>query len=184
MATGTAHGLASVDDAYSRVWSAVEHLTETQAREPSLLPGWTRAHVLTHLARNADGNRNMVEGAIAGEEREQYPGGAERRAADIDAGAGRSAGDLLDDVRTSHAALVEAWTRVPDDGWDRLGVSFAIGPRPIIEGFASRRRELLVHLVDLDVGVDPIDLPEDFIIDQADWLREFRTTTTWKDVPW
>ena len=40
-----------------------------------------------HLARNADGVRGMVEGAIAGEEREQYPHGAEGRAADIDAGA-------------------------------------------------------------------------------------------------
>jgi len=33
---------------------------------PSLLPGWTRAHVLAHLARNADAMRNMLAGARSG----------------------------------------------------------------------------------------------------------------------
>jgi hypothetical protein len=33
----------------------IGRLTDADARGPSLLPGWTRGHVLTHLARNADG---------------------------------------------------------------------------------------------------------------------------------
>jgi maleylpyruvate isomerase len=28
---------------------------EADVRAPSLLPGWTRGHVLSHIARNADG---------------------------------------------------------------------------------------------------------------------------------
>ena len=177
-------GLAAVDDAFALVRAGVGGLSDGAARAPSLLPGWSRGHVITHLARNADGNRNMVDGAIAGEEREQYPGGADRRAADIEAGAQRSARALVEDFQSSHAALVAAWHRVPDDGWERVGISFALGARPILDGLGSRRRELLVHLVDLDLGFDPIDLPADFVVDQAEWLREFRTVDTWPGAPW
>ncbi len=177
-------GLAAVSDAFALVRDGVDGLTDDAARGGSLLPGWTRGHVVTHLARNADGNRNMVEGAIAGDEREQYPGGAERRAADIEDGAGRSAAELLADLGSSHDALVAAWDRLPDDGWERIGISFALGARPIIDGLASRRRELLVHLVDLDVRFDPTDLPADFVADHAEWLRAFRTVETWRGAPW
>jgi len=32
-----------------------ERWTDADVRAPSLLPGWTRGHVLSHIARNADG---------------------------------------------------------------------------------------------------------------------------------
>ena len=38
-----------------RPCAAVRGLTDDAARAPSRLPGWTRGHVLTHLARNAEG---------------------------------------------------------------------------------------------------------------------------------
>jgi maleylpyruvate isomerase len=48
-------------------------LTDDQAGEPSLLPGWSRGHVLTHLARNADGLHNLLIWARTGAETPQYP---------------------------------------------------------------------------------------------------------------
>ncbi len=72
-------------------------MTDDEARQPSRLPGWTRGHVMTHLARNADGLRNLAEGAIAGEERAMYPS-AEQREADIEAGSGRPAAELHTDI--------------------------------------------------------------------------------------
>ena len=39
---------------------------------PSLLPGWSRGHVLTHLARNADGAVNLLTWARTGVETPQY----------------------------------------------------------------------------------------------------------------
>src|SRR5258708_2431063 len=42
-------------------------LTDDEARRPSLLPGWTVGHVLTHIARNADGLARMFTGAQRGE---------------------------------------------------------------------------------------------------------------------
>ena len=176
--------LWAAQDATERVAVVVAGLTDDQARELSVLPGWSRGHVLTHLARNADGIRNMVEGATVGEEREMYPGGADRRAADIEAGADRPARELVADFTAASAALAEAWDLMPDDAWDRLGVTIAYGPTKVRTMVWGRRRELLVHLVDLDLGVSPADLPDDFLTGDAEWLREQRDASTWPDAPW
>ena len=171
-------------DATQRVAVVVEGFTDDQARGPSRLPGWSRGHVLTHLARNADGIRNMVEGAIVGEERDMYPGGADRRAADIDAGADRSADALVEDFMGASAALDDAWQRMPDGAWERLGVTIAYGPTKVRTMVWGRRRELLVHLVDLDLGVTPADLPDDFLTGDAEWLRDNRGADAWPDAAW
>jgi maleylpyruvate isomerase len=171
-------------DATERVSVVIAQLTDVEARGPSRLPGWSRGHVLTHLARNADGIRNMAEGAAVGEEREMYPGGAERRATDIDAGADRPASELVADFTRASAALDDAWRRMPDDAWDRLGVTIAYGPTKQRTMIGGRRRELLVHLVDLDLGVCPADLPDDFLAGDAEWLADNRRADTWPDAAW
>jgi maleylpyruvate isomerase len=176
--------LEATRDATERVSTGVAQLTDGEARGPSRLPGWSRGHVLTHLARNADGIRNMVEGAIAGEERDMYPSGPDGRAADIDSGADRGASELIADFTAASAALDAAWRGMPDDAWDRLGLTIAYGPVPMRRVVWSRRRELLVHLVDLDLGVAPADLPADYLVGDAEWLREQRGPETWPDAPW
>ena len=55
--------LSGVRDATAALLDGLRGLTDDEARRPSLLPGWTVGHVLTHLARNADGVRGMIEGA-------------------------------------------------------------------------------------------------------------------------
>ena len=60
--------------ATDRLLRSVDGLTEEDLAGPSLLPGWTRAHVLTHVARNADGFVNLVHAARTGEDREMYAG--------------------------------------------------------------------------------------------------------------
>jgi len=177
-------GLRTARDATARTDAVLARMSDAGARRPSRLPGWTRGHIATHLARNADGNRNMIEGVLAGEERAMYPGGEAGRAADIDAGAGRSAADLLADFRDSAQALDDAWNRVPDDAWSGTGVTLFAGPVPISTMVLSRCRELLVHLVDLDLGVAPADLPADYVELDREWLREQRGVRTWPDAPW
>ena len=49
---------------------------------------------------------------MRGEIVDQYPGGFPARAAEIEEGAQRPAAALIDDVRTSAAAMSEAWSRV------------------------------------------------------------------------
>ncbi len=72
--------------AHQRLLATLEGLTDDEAWAPSVLPGWTVGHVLTHLARNADGQVRMLRAAEIGAVAHQYEGGAAGRAADIDAG--------------------------------------------------------------------------------------------------
>src|SRR5919206_1227017 len=90
--------LDDVHFSHGRVVSTLSGLTDTAARRPSLLPGWTVGHVATHLARNADSHVRLLEAARRGEVADQYPGGAAQREAEIEAGAGRPAAELVADV--------------------------------------------------------------------------------------
>lgn len=128
----------------------------------SRLPGWTRAEVLTHLARNADGGRGIAEAAARGEVGMQYPGGAEQRAAEIAAGRGALAAALLADLRRSCDGLMEAWHKLPDDAWDRPGRSLA-GERTQRSWVWSRWREVEVHHVDLGLGYSASEWPVAFV---------------------
>ena len=61
--------LDGIDAAAAALQAAAEGLTAEQARAPSLLPSWTRGHVLTHVARNADALANLLHTARTGEDR-------------------------------------------------------------------------------------------------------------------
>ncbi len=63
--------------------------------------------------------------------------------------------------------------RVSGDRWERLTLT-PMGPRTVAGTVHARRREILVHLVDLDVGVSPDELPVDYVTADRDWLSEFR----------
>ena len=58
------------------------------ATAPSLCVGWSRGHVLTHLARNGDGMAALVRTAVDGTGETMYLSD-QARDADIDAGAPR-----------------------------------------------------------------------------------------------
>jgi len=90
-----------IAESTGRLLATAAELTDDQAREPSLLPGWSRGHVLTHLARNADGLRNLLIWARTGVVTPQYPSGQARDAA-IEPGAGRPAAGQLARQRARH----------------------------------------------------------------------------------
>ena len=52
--------LAEVNRATSRYLQTLDGLTSEQLAAPSLLPGWTRAHVVAHLARHALGTTRAL----------------------------------------------------------------------------------------------------------------------------
>src|ERR1700728_1987632 len=86
-----------VDESTGRLLAGTAAITDARAREPSSLPGWSRGHLLTHLARNADGLRNLLIWARTGVVTPQYPS-VEARDEEIEAGAGRPARELAADV--------------------------------------------------------------------------------------
>ena len=73
-------GLAAVDYATTRLYEIVEQMDDVAVRRPSLLSGWTRGHVLTHLARNADALVNLLTWAKTGVEHQTYTSGSDRNA--------------------------------------------------------------------------------------------------------
>jgi maleylpyruvate isomerase len=164
--------LGHVSEAQARFDAAIAALTDEDVRAASRLPGWTIGHVLSHVARNADSHLRRTEASIAGETIDQYPGGFEGRAAEIEAGAHRSAADLVDDVRTTGERLDAAWRHVPPHAW--AGVTRDVGgAERALSALPSRRwQELEVHLVDLGIGPSHRDWSDDFVAAHLPRLRE------------
>ncbi|MBB4686379.1 maleylpyruvate isomerase N-terminal domain-containing protein [Amycolatopsis jiangsuensis] len=120
---------------------------------PSALPGWTRAHLLTHLARNADGLGNLLTWAETGVEHPMYgPGTA--RDDDIEAGARRGGEEIVADVVTSGRALLDQAVRLPAQAWS-APVRARLG-QPITgaDVLTMRLAETTIHLADLAAGHD------------------------------
>jgi maleylpyruvate isomerase len=148
--------------ATDRVLETASRLTDDQVRAPSPLPGWTRGHVLTHLARNADGLRNLLIWARTGVETPQYAS-AQARDEAIEAGAGRPAAEQTLDIRDSAAAFdAEAGTLSPDD-WHAMVSGIRGRAHPAIHTLWRRLSEVEIHHVDLDAGYGPGDWPDDFV---------------------
>jgi maleylpyruvate isomerase len=175
--------LMAVDAAFELFVGAIAGLNDDGVQAPSRLPGWTRAHVLSHVARSGEADTRTVDGAVRGEVLDKYPGGDEQRARDIEAGVHRRADSLRADVVATQAELSAAWARVEDGMWERE-TRTPVGPRSVAGTVHARRREILVHLVDLDVGVHADALPPDYVAADLDWLRRYRTRETWDDAPW
>ena len=145
--------------ATSRYLEALHALTDEQAREPSLLPGWSRAHVVTHVSRNADALCNLLQWALTGEECPMYRS-QEDRDADIEAGAGRSAAELLRDAAYSADRFERAARMLPADRAGRP-VTRTPGSDPFPVGTVGAMRwvEVEVHRADLGTGYTAADWP-------------------------
>ena len=159
-------GLDEVAGCTDRLLATVDRMVDVDLRGPSLLPGWARAHVLTHLARNADGLVNLVRWARTGQETPMYAGGRAGRDADIEAGANRHIGDIRLDLNDSAERLLEAFADFPRDALEHE-VRFSSGASAFgWELPVLRVREVEIHHVDLDSGYTP-----------AHWSAEFVTRT-------
>ncbi|MBU6532562.1 maleylpyruvate isomerase family mycothiol-dependent enzyme [Streptomyces mayonensis] len=156
-----AHDLASVRDATERLLTAVGKLDNASVTESSRLPGWSRGHVLAHLARNADALVNVLEG------RPMYVSG-EARDADIERDAPRLLEAQLTDVRESAARFQETGA-VPAD-WSRT-VTLRNGVTDTAARVPFRRWiEVELHHVDLGIGYELEDLPADFTERENEFL--------------
>ena len=159
--------------ATDRLLASVDRLAEAELRNPSLLPGWTRAHLLTHLARNADGLAVLAHNARTGEDGPMYPGAPDQRELDIEAGAGRGIGDVRLDLADSADRLMAAFADFSADARDRE-VTLRSGATAYgweIPGI--RVREVEIHHVDLDAGYTPDDWSPDFAARTLDQLSPF-----------
>ena len=137
-------------------------LDDGDLRADSLLPGWTRAHVLAHIARNADGLRNLVTWAETGVETPMYAS-VEARAADIEVTAALEPDELRAEVVSADDELLAALRDLaPTAAGVEVEALFG-DPFPASDLPWVRSREAWVHLVDLDAGVGFDDVPVDVL---------------------
>ncbi|WKX69739.1 maleylpyruvate isomerase family mycothiol-dependent enzyme [Streptomyces sp. XD-27] len=157
-----ARDASAVQGATDRLLTAVAALDEAAADQPSLLPGWTRGHVLAHLARNADALVNLLTWARTGEETPMYAS-EDARDRDIERDAARPLPVHLDDLRTSAFRFNAAAAALPRDRWT-FEVTMRNGVTERAERLPFRRLvEVELHHVDLGIGYTMADLPDAFV---------------------
>ncbi len=152
-------------EATGRLLATAAGIDDGQARQPSLLPGWSRGHVLTHLARNADGLRNLLVWARTGVVTPQYPSQQARDDA-IEAGAGRAAAELVADLAETAAAFRAEAAAMPAGAW-QVSVHGVRGRgHPAWYTLSRRLSEVEIHHVDLAAGYRAPDWPDWFVAER------------------
>ena len=157
-----------VNAATQRLLGDTIAVSDEDWRAPSRLPGWSRGHVASHIARQADGMVRLTEWARSGERHDMYAS-AEQREADINAGAGRSGLEYQIDLDTSAGRLDQAFDALDDAAWDvvvelRSGTKVPARMLPL-----ARLVEVVIHHVDLDIGYEVAQIEDT----TAEWLLEW-----------
>ena len=142
--------------------ASLARLDDAALTEPSRLPGWSRAHVVAHVAAAADSRVRLLAAAAEGRVESQYAS-VEARAEEIDRTAAYPPDRLRRRLAESVAALVAAAAGHPADRWDAPGDWLGVGLAPVGRAVPSMRREYEYHHVDLDAGYEAADWPADFV---------------------
>ena len=150
-----------IDQATQRLLDRARVITEPDLRAPSLLPGWTRARVLAHVARGADAMRQLLVGVRTGQDRSGYAG-TEAWEAVLENGAGPRPEELMADLADSAMALRTVARQLPGDRWQVPVRVPGLDPFPAAELLTRRLVEVELHHCDLGAGYGPARWPAAF----------------------
>ncbi|MFH8370525.1 maleylpyruvate isomerase family mycothiol-dependent enzyme [Streptomyces sp. NPDC018031] len=156
-----------VSRAHARILELAAALDDARKDAASALPGWSRGHVLGHLADNARAFDRQASAALRGEVADMYDGGQAGRDRSIDRGAARPVVELREDLKSAQRALEATWSRLTAADW-RRPVRFRHAT--VLDTALARWREAEIHAVDLAVGYRPRDWPVDFALHTLDFL--------------
>lgn len=138
------------------------HLAELSDHDfdgATLLPGWTRRHLVAHVGYNAAALCRLLDWAATGVETPMYAS-TEQRGRQIAEGATLSAAALRNLFDHTVARLNEKWRQLPASAW-AAEVRTAQGRLvPAAETVWMRNREVWIHAVDLDNGARFGDFPD------------------------
>ncbi len=154
--------LAAVQEATQRLIRTVDHMTDEEYPAPSLLPGWSRGHVVAHLILNAEGLAGAVLGVAHGRPVPMYAS-SQARDDDIAELSSATAATLRTRLLGASTELFIAVNGVPDDCWE-VEIERAPGGRNFPAGAvtAMREREVEIHHADLGLAYS-----------RADWSPSF-----------
>jgi len=136
----------------------LNELTDDELDGGSLLPGWTRRHVVAHVGYNARAIARLVEWAATGVETPMYPS-SEVRDHEISFGATLSPIALRNLFDHSAVHLSVEWRDLTDRDWTSEVKTIQGRTVPASETVWMRTREVWIHAVDLGNGATFADIP-------------------------
>ncbi|MGH9303691.1 MAG: maleylpyruvate isomerase family mycothiol-dependent enzyme, partial [Acidimicrobiales bacterium] len=123
----------------------------------------SRAHVASHIARNADALSNLLDWARTGVEHRMYNSASER-AQDISTGSTRSPQEIRTDAIDRARNLASEVSEMTERDWAAPVRTARDRPIAAAEVPFMRVREVWVHAVDLGAGGAAADLPRDVAV--------------------
>jgi maleylpyruvate isomerase len=182
--------LEELQDATNRLVRTVDGFQGDDWSAASGLPGWTRAHVVAHLALNAEGLAGALTGIVQDEPAPMYVS-QEDRDRDIEELAGGDPAELRERLLAGCTLYADAWTALPDDA---LGTRFERttgGPTiPAGATLGMRLREVEIHHADLEAGYSHTEWPPRFCeillasMTKREWSQPFTASPTDLDGTW
>ena len=151
-----------IAEADRRLVRTVDGFSDDDLAAPSLLPGWSRAHVVAHLALNGEGLARVLTGQRRGTPQPMYDS-PEARDTDIEELAGSDAAGLRERFLKATKEFEQAVAAMTVDAesahFERTpgGPSFRVGNVPLM-----RVREVEIHHADLGASYSHLDWSDDF----------------------
>lgn len=165
-----------ISQATGLLLTTLSGFTDDDARAASLLPGWTRGHLLTHIARSADALRSLLQGAQSGIPASGYLS-QEARDSDIEAGANRTMTELLEDVVRTDDDFWSQAAELSEQAWQEPVRVLDYQPFPASQVLLRRLVEIELHHVDLGAGYQAADWPTEFAqLDLPEPMRSQRAS--------
>jgi maleylpyruvate isomerase len=167
VAVDNAEVLNAVRIGQDRLRRLADGLTEDQVRDASALPGWSRAHVLAHLANVATALVRQTDYALRDELAEFYDGGRPVRDAGIEEGSRQSAAQLITSLDQAYARLDERWAALTPQDWARR-ITYRDGT--LRTTLLAQWREVEIHTTDLLLGYTSDEWTAAFCAHLTDFL--------------
>ena len=143
----------------------VDGLGREELGAPSLLPGWTRAHVVAHVALSGEALAGVLDAVSRHEPVAMYESDA-RRDADIDELALADPAVLRERLLGSRTRFADAVGLMAPEHWTGTFDRLPGGPAwPVVTVVSMRRRELEIHHADLRTSYTRHDWPADFCLE-------------------
>ena len=153
--------MTEIDAATARLLATADRLRDDEWPRPTECAGWSRAHVLAHVALNAEGLAGAVRGLLADEPTPMYASQTARDA-DIETLAAQPAATIRDRLRTTSDQLAEVLDELPrlpaEASFERTpqGQRMLANYVPLL-----RLAEVEIHHADLRAGYGYADWPRE-----------------------
>lgn len=149
-------------EAGQRLVRTVDGFADEDWATPSLLPGWSRAHVVAHLALNGEALRDVLKGVVEAEPVPMYES-QEKRDSDIEELAGADPADLRGRLLAVLTTFQDAMRALPESAWAGRFERTPGGQELPLQALPLMRvREIEIHHADLGAGYTPDQWPSTF----------------------